>query len=311
MNLNRLRKLPLSRLIKKVLGYDEVYAIAIRKGYPGLLMNDNETPFQIIEGKLGYWYADPVVVKNKDKTYVFAEAYDRKNFRGHIEVIELLNDMTPCKGFTKVLQEPYHMSFPMVFKWNDDFFMIPETSENMSINLYKAIEFPYVWKMEKKFNVDNLYVDTIVISNEPQKITCLTSMISKNNPLMSRYQKFSITHINDEIEISWDKDFNEKQEFSYESRNAGPVFMNNQKKYIPTQTSTRLDYGVEVVYRQFSDIDLFDSNYTKKIDYANIKDIDRKDILGIHTYSTTEKIEVIDVRYNVFSPMYQWRKILR
>ena len=41
-----------------------------------------------------------------------------------------------------VLDEPFHMSYPYVFKWQEDFYMIPESQEANSVRLYRALDFP-------------------------------------------------------------------------------------------------------------------------------------------------------------------------
>lgn len=44
-----------------------------------------------------------------------------------------------------VLDEAYHLSYPYVFKWEDEFYMIPESHQAYSIRLYKALDFPTQW----------------------------------------------------------------------------------------------------------------------------------------------------------------------
>ena len=41
-----------------------------------------------------------------------------------------------------VLERPYHLSYPFVFRWNADVFMLPETGQNNAVELYRAQEFP-------------------------------------------------------------------------------------------------------------------------------------------------------------------------
>jgi hypothetical protein len=44
-----------------------------------------------------------------------------------------------------VLREPFHLSYPSVFKWNDHWLMIPETFEAGALRLYRAEKFPTRW----------------------------------------------------------------------------------------------------------------------------------------------------------------------
>ena len=44
-----------------------------------------------------------------------------------------------------VLKEPFHLSYPYVFAWKGDYYMVPETLETQSIRLYQATDFPVCW----------------------------------------------------------------------------------------------------------------------------------------------------------------------
>lgn len=54
-----------------------------------------------------------------------------------------------------VLERPYHLSYPFLFERDGEIFMIPETSGNGTIELYRADPFPDVWKFERVL-VDNV-----------------------------------------------------------------------------------------------------------------------------------------------------------
>ena len=44
-----------------------------------------------------------------------------------------------------VLREPFHLSYPYVFEWDNDFYMVPESHQANSVRLYKALDFPTRW----------------------------------------------------------------------------------------------------------------------------------------------------------------------
>jgi len=46
-----------------------------------------------------------------------------------------------------VLAEPFHLSYPSLFEWNHEFYMIPETTGAGMLRLYKAFEFPVRWSL--------------------------------------------------------------------------------------------------------------------------------------------------------------------
>ncbi len=48
-----------------------------------------------------------------------------------------------------ILDEPFHLSYPYVFQWKGDYYMVPETTGAHSVRLYKADDFPYSWSFVK------------------------------------------------------------------------------------------------------------------------------------------------------------------
>jgi hypothetical protein len=62
-----------------------------------------------------------------------------------------------------VLREPFHLSYPYVFEWMDDYYMIPETFEAESIRLYKAVVFPRQWRFVKTLIEATDFVDPSIV----------------------------------------------------------------------------------------------------------------------------------------------------
>jgi hypothetical protein len=58
-----------------------------------------------------------------------------------------------------VLREAFHVSFPHVFRWQGDYYMIPETYQANAVRLYKAVEFPTKWRFEKTLIEGEEFVD--------------------------------------------------------------------------------------------------------------------------------------------------------
>ena len=94
----------------------------------------------------GRFYADPFPFEHEGKTYVFCEELESKG-KGIISVFRLDADGTPSSPQT-VLRTPYHLSYPQVFERDGEIWMIPETSANRTIELYRAVEFPLRWELD-------------------------------------------------------------------------------------------------------------------------------------------------------------------
>jgi len=92
--------------------------------------------------------ADPFMVREENKWYMFFEVMNSEMQKGHIG-LAMSNDGLRWNYQQIILQEPFHMSYPYVFKWKDEYYMIPETYQAFSIRLYKAVNFPYKWQFVK------------------------------------------------------------------------------------------------------------------------------------------------------------------
>ncbi len=99
------------------------------------------------------FWADPFAVKVGEQYYVFIEEYPYQQAKGHISVIEL-DRKGVVSGPRKVLEREYHLSYPFVFEWKGEWYMLPETAANKTIELYRAKSFPYVWQPEKVLMTD-------------------------------------------------------------------------------------------------------------------------------------------------------------
>jgi hypothetical protein len=88
--------------------------------------------------------ADPFLVKEGDTWNLFFEVYNNDTQQGDLAVATSKNTWT-WKYERVILDEPFHLSYPYVFKWEGEYYLIPESYEANSIRLYKARDFPYNW----------------------------------------------------------------------------------------------------------------------------------------------------------------------
>ena len=139
------------------------WRLAIRRCNRSLLDGDS-TPdmsgFLWIESPRGRFYADPFLIEHSGKTWLFFEDFDYATRRGRIAAAEIDDDNRMHEAVT-VLTKPYHLSYPCVFRDGADLFMIPETGENGTVELYRCLDFPNNWTLEKVL-VRERAVDTTV-----------------------------------------------------------------------------------------------------------------------------------------------------
>lgn len=90
------------------------------------------------------FYADPFPFEWKGRFFIFVEELVHSNNKGVISVAEYEADGSFSKP-SKVLEEPFHMSYPQVFARDDEVWMIPETGAGRQVALYRAEDFPNRW----------------------------------------------------------------------------------------------------------------------------------------------------------------------
>ena len=107
--------------------------------------------------------ADPFVVRHEAGIFLFFEVIIRGTPRGRIgvSVYDQSRDVWRYEGI--VLDEPFHVSYPYVFRHESEFYMIPETRAACSVRLYRATEFPRKWKLESVLIDKRKLVDPSIV----------------------------------------------------------------------------------------------------------------------------------------------------
>jgi hypothetical protein len=104
---------------------------------PVLTRNDvSDVPAAIV--------ADPFMLRRNHTWYMFFEVMNQQTRRGEIALASSENGVQWTYQQV-VLAEPFHLSYPYVFQWADDYYMVPESYQARSIRLYKALHFPTHW----------------------------------------------------------------------------------------------------------------------------------------------------------------------
>ena len=88
--------------------------------------------------------ADPFILSNGSAMFMFFEVFNAKSRKGEIGLARS-NDWFNWKYDQIVLSEPFHLSYPYVFEWENNIYMMPESCEAEEVRLYKADDFPNKW----------------------------------------------------------------------------------------------------------------------------------------------------------------------
>ena len=136
-----------SRLAGLALAGGECWMVAIRELRGRSLVDGGEAEFRLVENPEGGYFADPFLFSRDGRTYLFLEEFRYGTKRGRISVAEVLP--SGKIGFPEPILEPaHHLSFPQVFARDGEIWMIPESGDHGTIDLYRAERFPNRWVHE-------------------------------------------------------------------------------------------------------------------------------------------------------------------
>lgn len=144
-----------------VLGRRYCWGVAYRKsGWKALEMRDGVR----IKNPAGHYLADPFVISEGGRDFCFVEDFDFKRGKGCISAYGIGD--TSAERLGEAIVEPFHMSFPYIFRHDSRIFMCPETSDNREIRLYECVDFPLKWKLSKVLMRDVNAVDTMLFERD-------------------------------------------------------------------------------------------------------------------------------------------------
>lgn len=101
--------------------------------------------FRPVEAPRGRAWADPFLLRRGGQLYCFFEEFEHARRKGRI-CCAAVDGEGRFRDVRPVLDRPGHLSYPFVFEDGGDVFMIPESSQDGTVDLYRAVEFPGRWE---------------------------------------------------------------------------------------------------------------------------------------------------------------------
>ena len=245
------------------------------------------TGFTFIASDPGRFFVDPFLFEHDRKHYVFFEDYELRTKKGVISYLEILPDGTTSQP-SVVLEQGYHLSYPFTFVWNDQIYMIPETSGNRTIELYRAVEFPTKWTLERVLMDDIVAVDATLLL-QPERIWLFANFAVDGSRIADELFLFW----SDSLFGAWTPHpMNPVVSDVRSARPAGNIFVRDGDLIRPSQDSSH-GYGSAVVFNR---IDALDESDYREVEIARIRPDWVRGNLGSHTYNLDGSYEVVDGR---------------
>ena len=281
---------------------DGTWHIAFRRR-PWSWPVDYDIPFQEIKGEKGFWYADPLPFDYKGEVFLFCEAFNEKRQAGEIAVFTF--DGQNWVNPRVIISENYHMSYPCVFSYGDDVYMIPESQEARTLELYKADRFPYKWS-----KVTNLLNNVVLADPTVWQYNGIYYMVCYKNikPFSLQLYQLDLSKLGLKL----------INELSYEAntgRPAGRLISYNNGLLRPSQDCREM-YGRSVIwnYITIDGSDIKESTILRTVNSnINIENLPYMGVDRVHTFSVSEVGGRVFIEYKIhcFSVVKICRNIWR
>jgi hypothetical protein len=240
----------------------------------------------LIPARDRFW-ADPFPVKFGDRYYIFFEECINRRAKGHISVLQL-DESGPVGEPVRVLERDYHLSHPFVFEWDGAHYLLPETAQNRTVEVYRAVSFPDKWESAGVLLSNVLAVDATMI--QLRDFWCMfvnigTDRISKRDELHLFFAETPLGPWRPHLRNPVKSDVRS-------SRPAGRVFFHDGYHYRPSQDCS-VSYGSAIVLNR---IERLDSEHYIETEVARIQPAWLPTLSGVHTINAAYGLTTIDAR---------------
>lgn len=233
------------------------------------------------------FWADPHVIRRGDDYYIFIEELLYSRNLGHLSVIKMNAAGEYSKPLT-IIERPYHLSYPFIFEFENTLYMIPESAQNSTVELYRCTEFPGKWEFVKNLMEGVKAYDSTLIFKDGKWW------------LFASMSEFPGTPSSDELFLFWADNplsqswtphpLNPIISDCKQARPAGRIFERDGQLYRPSQNcSIKYGYGFNIAR-----IDtLTDADYSETV-ISRVEPNWAPDLVSTHTYATAGDLHVID-----------------
>jgi hypothetical protein len=263
----------------------EHWRMGVRRRREPVLADIGPGAFLELASPAGHFYADPIPFEHAGELFVFFEDLDFATNKGTIRCARLTSDGRPAEN-QLVLELPYHLSYPFVFRWRGEIWMIPETEQNGTIELWRPVEFPWRWRLEQVLFEGVRAFDTTLLERDGR----LWLFANMSEPRASADDELFLFHA-DTLQGPWQPHpANPIVADVRRARPAGPLFSRGAELIRPAQDCSRT-YGGAIVLNR---VDVLNPAEYRETPVARIEPSWQIGAFGTHTIGVSEHLEVID-----------------
>ena len=233
------------------------------------------------------FWADPFIIARDHKYYIYIEEFLYATQKGHISLI-VMNKDGVIESPVRVLETPYHLSYPFIFEFENDTYMIPESRANRTVELYKCTAFPRKWEFQKNLMTNCDVADCTLLQWQGKWWLFANRVETKGASL---WDELFLYHNDSPLSDKWiPHPSNPIVSDVKSARPAGQLFVRDERLYRPSQNcSGHYGYGFNIC----EITKLTETEYEEKI-VSKVEPKWDKHVIATHTINYADGLTVID-----------------
>jgi hypothetical protein len=235
------------------------------------------------------FYADPFLWNDREgRCHLFFEELPYRTQKGVISHVVLDPATKTWRGPPKVvLERPYHLSYPFLFEHEGEIFMIPETSGNRTIEVYRAAPFPDTWALHKTLMEDVIAADATLYHDGAM----WWLFASVQQDIGPNWDELSVFFSDSPFGPWTAHPMNPVVSDCRRARMAGNVFRDMQNRLIRPAQNCEESYGAALSFCEITE--LSPTSYAERALLAKRPMAQHR---GMHTWNSVGEFTVVDIK---------------
>lgn len=272
----------LKKIARKLLYKEQWYVIA---GVAPPFIPNVETVQWCLDSGVEKFWADPFPLEYQGRQWILVEQVAYQSWCGHLVVIELFADGRYGHA-QPVMVTDKHQSYPFVFTWNQELYLLPESSASRNLVLWKCKEFPGHWQPVAELLTDVYIADSTLI--EYQGHWWMFAAIAVEGACI--HDELHVYYADSPLGPWQAHPKNPVKSDARNARPAGNLFVEDGILYRPAQ-DCGVEYGKAVVLNRIDRLDIQEFSETP---IARLDASDYRGFLRTHTLSRSQHIWAVD-----------------
>jgi hypothetical protein len=232
-------------------------------------------------------WAHPFPIEKNGRYFVFFEERSLASRKGHIAMIELERSGRHSPP-VRVLERDYSLSYPFLVEQDGELYLVPQTAQKGTVELYRCVDFPRRWKLERTL-VDGVRLADATFHRGPDRWWMFATAAARGSSVFD--DELHLFHAENLLFGPWRAHpRNPVKSDARGARPAGRLFWRNGALYRPAQICVPR-HGAGLAINRV--VRLTPQDYAER-QVERILPAARHGLLGLHTLNRAGDLTVVD-----------------